>query len=117
MEQRQVTVGTQRLTLDVARTADEQRTGLARYDALPEDRGMLFVYGQAMTPSFWMKDMRFPIDIVWLRDGRVVGIDANVPADDGATHYVPDEPVDAVLELGAGRAHVLGITEGKILDL
>jgi len=115
MEQRHVVIAEQEFVFDVARTPDEQRVGLARYEALPGNRGMLFVYEQPITPSFWMKGMRFPIDIVWLRDGRVVGVEANVTADDGASHYVPTQPVDAVLELGAGQASQLGISRGSVL--
>jgi len=80
------------------------------------DEGMLFVYEEPLQPSFWMKGMNFPIDIVWLWGGQVVGIEHRVPADDGVRHYQPKSVVDAVLELAAGAAANLGLRPGSSIN-
>lgn len=67
-----------------------------------------------------MNEMKFPIDIVWIRDGVVVGIDADVPSprvgEAPATRTSP-EPVDAVLEVPAGFAAEAGIGIASRLDI
>jgi uncharacterized membrane protein (UPF0127 family) len=66
---------------------------------------MLFPYDEPGFYSFWMKGMRFDIDIVWLREGRIVDLSAGVPAPRGSSRfptYRPRELTDAVLEVPAG---------------
>jgi len=73
---------------------------------------MLFLFEDAGYWSFWMKDMRFPIDIVWIAGDRIVGFEERVAPEPGAAErdlrrYAPPEPVDKVLELAAGRVRLL----------
>lgn len=65
-------VGGQIIKVDVARTEAEQNKGLSGRPSMAEDEGMLFVFAHPGRHPFWMKDMNFPIDIIWL-----------MPADDG----------------------------------
>lgn len=101
-----------RIAVEIADEPHEWMRGLSGRDVLPKGSGMLFQFPRAEARTFWMKDMRFPIDIIWIRDGVVVGIDANVPApqpgEDPAARTSP-EPVDAVLEVPAGFAAEQGI--------
>lgn len=53
--------------------------GLSNRRSLGEDQGMLFVFDGYVTPSFWMKEMNFPLDIVWIKDGTVTGLEKNLP--------------------------------------
>ena len=105
----------QQVRLDIARTREEQSRGLGYRDSLAWDRGMLFPYDdQPDFHSFWMKGMRFDIDIVWIRKGRVVDIAHQVP------HPGPGDPTgtgptvrsrqlaDRVLEVPAGYAQAHG---------
>ena len=111
--------GEARIRVLVADTQSERAAGLSGYAGLPEDAGMLFVLPEPTQPAFWMKGMLFAIDIIWLRDGTVVQIDASVPpppedtADEQLPRYRPDEPITHVLELTAGSAARLGITVGS----
>ncbi len=107
-----------RINVLVADTPEERAAGLSGYPGLPDDAGMLFVFGEPTRPSFWMKGMRFSLDIIWIRDGTVAQIAAavqppppNTP-DDQLPRYQSDEPVTHVLELPAGAAARYGITVG-----
>ena len=79
------------------------RTGLDGID------GMLFVFDQPAIRTFWMKGMAMPIDIIWLYQGKVVGIERNVqPPPEGTTdqaleRYLAPQVVDMVLETAPGR--------------
>jgi hypothetical protein len=82
---------------------------------MPLDHGMLFLLGPGMH-TFWMKDMRFPLDIIWIRDGVAVEIAANMPAPTSSIGlpaiHEPLVEADAVLEINAGQAKALGIEVG-----
>jgi uncharacterized membrane protein (UPF0127 family) len=96
----------------LARTPAEQEKGLGGRDSLLPDEGMLFVFPQDGQYTFWMKDMRFPIDIVWLSgDGRVVYIVPNLSPDTYPHSFAPSKPARYVLEVGAGfcTAHTVKI--------
>lgn len=98
--------------------ADNERTreqGLSGRQGLAADEGMLFVFPRDGTYAFWMKDMRFPIDILWLsasdrpsRDGSaeatVVYMAQNVSPDTYPENFMPDTSARYVLELPAGYA-------------
>ena len=107
-----------RINVLVADTPQERAAGLSGYPGLPEDTGMLFVFPEPRQPSFWMKGMKFALDLVWIRDGIVVQIDASVPPpppntpDDQLPRYQPDAPITHVLELAAGSAAHYGIATG-----
>jgi len=101
-------------SVEVADTVAKREKGLGERDGLLPDRGMYFPFQTAGRWVFWMKGMRFPIDIVWIREGKVVDITDDVPVD--ATlplaTYSPSEPADAVLELKAGTARDIGLKLG-----
>ena len=114
-----VEIGRQRVAVDLALTPEEQQLGLGGRDALPWDEGMYFVYERSALYGFWMKGMRFPIDIVWIRSGRIVDISAQVPfvpGENGPT-VRPREAVDAVLEVPAGYANANGWRIGDRVQL
>ncbi len=105
------------IVLDVVTTPQYQALGLARYEYLPADHGMLFLYRDKAPRVFWMKDMKFPIDIVWLDTDVVVGVVENVPIensvpDDQLTRYSSPQSVNRVLELNAGTIKDLNLKIG-----
>ena len=107
-----------RINVLVADTQQERAAGLSGYAGLPEDAGMLFVFPEPRQPSFWMRGVLFALDLIWIRDGMVVQIDASVPPpppntpDDQLPRYHPTEPITHVLELTAGSAARYGIATG-----
>lgn len=104
-------------SVDIADTMPLQSQGLSGRTALNEDHGMLFVFGRKSIQNFWMKDMNFAIDIVWIDDGKVVGIAKNAAPEPGKSLlklklYTSPEPVDTVLEIPAGLSDRFGFKEG-----
>ncbi len=104
---------------EVATTTEQKARGLSGRDGLAAGTGMLFPYASPEQIGIWMKDMQFPIDIVWMNQGEVVYVveEAPVPAP-GAPLPIYRPPVDAteVLELPAHYAVAHGVRTGtKIL--
>ena len=82
---------------------------------------MLFVFSEPHIQRFWMKDMNFPLDIIWIRDFKVIGLEENVPQpanNDGKTARMNSpEPADMVLEVNAGEVAKYGISAGDMVQL
>jgi uncharacterized membrane protein (UPF0127 family) len=90
---------------EIAETPAAREHGLSGRARLPEGRGMLFVYGDHAERTYWMKGMRFPIDIVWIDRGKVIGVERDAPVPHGeAPLYNSGGPADHVLEVPAGWA-------------
>jgi uncharacterized protein len=105
--------------VSVATTAAEQTLGLSGCSLLKLGQGMYFEFSEEIQPMFWMKDMVIPIDIIWIADNKVVGIEHNVPVPGGGdlTKYYAPKKINAVLEVGAGHAEKLNIIEGSDVQL
>ncbi len=98
---RTVTIGATAVKAELADTAAKREKGLSGRAKLPEDEGMLFVFDKPDEYFFWMKGMRFPLDLIYLNTGEVVEVKENISPSD-QTPFAPAEPVDAVLEVNAG---------------
>lgn len=126
-KEKEIMIGDKTLLVEVADTPEKRTKGLSgRSDAPESGHGMLFDFGVTDANSnnpFWMKDMNFAIDVIWINDGVVAQIDENVPApkpntaDDDLPLYYPDQPVDYVVEVAAGETAVLGINIGDAVTL
>lgn len=101
-----------RFSVDVADTEAKRELGLGKRETLCERCGMLFVFDHPDRYAFWMKDMRFPIDILWIAHGRIVSLEESVDFHDQKRVYVPNESADKVIELPAGSAEHFGIHVG-----
>ena len=114
----QVTIGPRDILLEVATTPDEQAQGLMFRTELAGDRGMLFNFEEPRIARFWMKNTLIPLDMIFLQQGRVKRIIANVPPCkvDPCPVYGPLTEVDQVLELKAGQAKALGLTVDQRLN-
>ena len=102
-----VFIGEARIRVEVATTTAAVRKGLSGRPGLEEDEGMLFIFPVADIYRFWMPDMNFPLDIIWIMDGVVVDISRNVSNEfDPAkpVFYSPREKATQVLEVNAGYA-------------
>lgn len=112
-------IGAQEMDVEMAKSVVEQAVGLSFRESLGSD-GMLFILPEPQRAGFWMKDMKFNIDIVWIEDGQISQITADVPADSYELKrqvFYPDSPVDWVLELPAGQATKLGLKVGDLVFL
>lgn len=113
----QAEIGNQVIQLEVAQTSQEQATGLMYRKSLADNRGMLFPFDPPRPVSFWMKNVEFPLDMVFVRNGEVRAIAAEVPPcrSEPCSVYGPNEPVDQVIELRGGRAAELNLQVGDAL--
>lgn len=102
------------IAVEIADSPAEQQKGLGERDDLAWDTGMYFPYAKPAFVAFWMKGMRFPIDIVFLREGRIVEIHPQVPFERGGNGPTirPRSLADAVLEVPAGYAATRGWQPG-----
>ena len=107
--------GSKKIVVEIAADAASQGLGLMHRKHLDPNKGMLFDFGQPMMCAFWMKDTILSLDMLFVRaDGTISTIAPNaVPF--STKEIVSAEPVRAVIEIGAGRAHALGIVPGDIV--
>ena len=105
---------------ELALTPQQHAKGLMGREELPEDRGMLFVFTYPEVQTFWMKNMKFSIDIIWLdQNGTVLGIENEVPPcrQEPCPVYISPAPVKYVLEVKAGLCKKEGLRVGDILTI
>lgn len=113
-----VTLEDNRITIEIADTPSLRELGLSGRTSLAPDSGMLFVFPTDGKYSFWMKDMRFSIDMLWLSaDGAVVYIKPRVSPDTYPQSFVSNSPARYVLELLAGYVQQHGVTVGDKVQL
>jgi uncharacterized membrane protein (UPF0127 family) len=118
-----VHIGDTVFVVDLAVTPAERTQGLSGRPSMDADRGMLFVYDEDGARTFWMPDMHFPLDMVWIKsDCTVSGVSSDVPNPPPATprnellRYPSTEPVRFVLEINAGQAAAQGVTAGTRVE-
>ena len=106
------------LHVERADTKEKQIQGLSQRESLKENVGMLFVYEKAGSPGIWMKDMHFPIDIIWINEeAKIVEIHENVSPDTYPTTFHASVPVTYVLEVNAGWAKNAAVKVGDKVEL
>lgn len=106
------------LSLELARTPSEQAQGLSGRTSFDSDQGMLFVFAATGTYPFWMKDMYIPLDLIWIQDRKIIGIERNLPPPAPGQMPVtvyPPFSVNAVLELAAGGTDRYQLKIGDVL--
>jgi uncharacterized membrane protein (UPF0127 family) len=106
---------------EIADTPKKRAEGLMYREHLAKDRGMLFTFQQAQPWTFWMKNTKIPLDIIWLNEKKqIVHIAGSVPicmrTDDSCPQYQPNDPALYVLELGSGEAERLKLEKGSKLQ-
>lgn len=112
-------MGEATIELEVAKTPQQQEIGLMYRTSLPKNRGMLFEFEEPRYTRFWMKNTLIPLDMIFLKDGTIKGIFANVPPcrQDPCESYGPDTQIDRVIELAGGRAEELGLKVGDRIKI
>lgn len=114
---RTLEVGGHSYRLEVAISKAQHEKGLSDRKSLAENHGMLFLFQREDKECFWMKDMEFPLDIIWV-DGakKVVHLERNVSPDTYPQAICPSEKATYVIELNAGQAAEAGILPGQVLN-
>ena len=103
-----------KISVRVADEPMERIQGLSGTEALGEFSGLLFVFDENDRHGIWMKDMNYPLDIIWLDEsGRVVHIEERVSPDSYPRTFRPNSPARYVLEVNANVVDAFGIEVGQ----
>lgn len=109
MPKSELLINGEKIKVEVALEPEHKMKGLSDRKSLGKDNGMLFLYSDYDKHSFWMKDMLFDLDFIWIKDNIIVDITKNVKADSGIFNiYQPKQDVNKVLEVNAGTAEKNG---------
>ena len=123
----QMQIGNQILNVEIANTPATEQQGLSDRVSMDSNQGMLFDFGPSASidPPFWMKDMNFNLDFIWIFQNKIIGITPNAPAQVKGTSdttlplYYPPSPINQILEVNAGWAEKNNVKTGdqtKILN-
>jgi uncharacterized membrane protein (UPF0127 family) len=112
-----VTIHGKTYSVEIADTKHLQDKGLSGHDPLKDNQGMLFVFKTPDTYGFWMKDMGFPLDIVWIDENfKIVHLESSVTPDTYNKNppkiFFPAKPALYVLEISENEISTLGIKVG-----
>ncbi len=110
-------VGGASYQLQIVSTTAAQRVGLSGRATMPEDAGMLFVFDKPVAECFWMKDMQFPLDIIWMNaQKQVVYVKQNLAPSTYPATFCPSKPAMFAIELRAGEVAKRHIVVGQKLN-
>lgn len=111
-----------KIDADIAKSADERKKGLSGRDGLEISRGMLFVFDSSSDWAIWMKNMKFPIDIIWVDENKkiVYIVQSALPEpgkkDSQLTVYKPSGNAKYVIEINAGIASANSLQVGDSVN-
>ncbi len=116
-------IASAQFSVELASTIVEQTRGLSYRTSLGENDGMLFIFSTGTIQTFWMKDMNFPLDMIWISGNTVDGFAQNVPAPAPGTQLwelpIVTSPAntDKVLEVNAGTVAKYNIKVGDTVTI
>lgn len=94
------------MTAELARTDEERTVGLSGRHAVPAGTGMVFRFGATAPETFWMRDTLVPLDVAWVRAGRLLGVTVMVPCRTsdpaGCPVYPSPGSIDTAIEAPTG---------------
>lgn len=106
-------------TVALAQSEERKEIGLSYLQNMPENRGMAFIYKEPDIYPFWMKDMNFDLDFIWVRNGKIIEVTPYVSSKviDQYKITKPYSPVDTVIELNAGQIEANQIGVGDTVNM
>jgi len=111
-----VTIGTHVFNVEVAKSEKTKQVGLTKATGIKNDEGMLFAFDTYGLYGFWMKNMKFPVDIIFISDGQIVSTAQDAPlviaSNSSPVVYRPDGVADKILEINAGLVKKYNINAG-----
>lgn len=114
--QSQLEVGKCKFNVDLATTEQQKEQGLSGREKMDKLTGMLFIFTTAQPYHFWMKDMNFPLDFVWIKGNKIIDLSYNIPPpknNQNIARVFPKESVDKVLEINNGLINECKIEIGN----
>ncbi len=117
-KQVEVVLNGKTFVMDIADTPTKQEQGLSGHQPLADNVGMIFIFDKPGNYGFWMKDMLFPLDIIWVSDDfHIVHIEKNLAPETYPTIYYPGAPSKYVLEISAGGSDQNNIKIGDLVKI
>ncbi len=111
--QNQIIIDGHVFKVDIAETSYLRERGLSGRSSLLPDAGMFFVFNSPGRYGFWMKDMNFPIDVVWIDQNlKIIGFQKNLIPETYPNIFYPTQDVQYVLEISAGKSNEIGMRVG-----
>lgn len=106
------------MIVEVADTKSSRELGLSGRPTMKHEEGMLFVFDVPGRYGFWMKDMNFPLDLIWInQNGVVVEVERNADPSSYPKTFMNSSPASYVLELNAGVAEEQGVYIGSKIKM
>lgn len=114
-----INISGKEVNVEIADTPEARKRGLSGKDRLCPDCGMIFLFKEKDNHSFWMKDMKFSIDIIWIDGEEIVYMvkKADRPSGLHIPSYFPEKKADKVLEVNAGFADENNLKIGDKVDI
>lgn len=110
-----IKVGNKSYCLYLADSDEKRRDGLSN-KIITESEGMLFIYKEPSYRRFWMKDMLYSLDLIYLKNGIVVDFHENVSPDTYPKTFTSSSPVNKIIELKAGEIKSASLKKGDIVE-
>jgi uncharacterized membrane protein (UPF0127 family) len=113
-----VRLGGTNFGVEIVSSPEKTALGLSGRESICEKCGMLFIFEGVAYRSFWMKDMKFDLDMVYISGDKIVYIAKNVRHENGTKEVVqPDAKADKILEVNAGTSDKFGLKVGDMIGL
>lgn len=122
-KQARISINNTVLNVEVADTSKLRQLGLGEREKLASDSGMLFIFPKKDKHRFWMKGLKFPLDLIWISNYKIVDLNKNVPPpkkgqkDIDLPIYMPVTEVDMVLEVNAGFSESSNTKIGDTINI
>ncbi|PLX27829.1 hypothetical protein C0583_01160 [Candidatus Parcubacteria bacterium] len=113
-----VIINNKKIRVEIVNTEESRRLGLSGRDDLSSNSGMLFLMDKVTIGNFWMKNMNFPLYIIWINDDTVVKVSPDLAPEGNNPEntYSSDSPINVVLEVNAGFAEEYDIKAGDKVE-
>lgn len=116
-----VTINEKKFSAEIAKTDLQKEKGLSIYNKINDDFAMVFPFVNPGFYTFWMKDMKFSIDIIYVKNNKIVDIFQNIPYPKSATSplpfYKPSNLSDTVLEINSGLSKKYNFKKGNSVKI
>ena len=110
---KEIIIGNIVVKVKIAESPAEKQKGLSGRNFMRKNSGMLFIFSQPDFYPFWMKDMEFPIDIIWLDENlQIINIEKNITPDTFPKKFMPRLPAKYALEVNGGWSDKNEVKEG-----
>jgi len=110
---KKIIIGDRVIKVESAESVMEKQKGLSGRNFMRTNNGMLFIFSQSDYYPFWMKDMKFPIDIIWIDEKlKIIGFEKNINPNSFPKKFIPQLPAKYVLEVNGGWSDENEIKEG-----